>query len=164
MNNCLQCNSPTKNPKYCSRSCSAKANNKGNCRHSVNNSCKECGDWIKSGRSYCSDCFKTVKIIQWDNLTLGQVRGERLYQKNSRIRENARMRFLSTGIKACQICEYDKHIEIHHIKSISSFPLDTTIREINHLDNLVGLCPNCHWEVENDLASVYPLSSKQVKG
>lgn len=49
----------------------------------------------------------------------------------------------------CQRCGYDKHVEACHIKPISSFPNDTLISVINHKDNLIALCPNCHWEFDN---------------
>ena len=51
----------------------------------------------------------------------------------------------------CTSCGYDKHVEIHHIKSISSFIVDSTatLYDVNNPDNLVYLCPNCHWEIDN---------------
>lgn len=51
----------------------------------------------------------------------------------------------------CIICGYDSHIEIAHIKSVSEFPNEALVREINHPDNLIGLCPNHHWEYDNGL-------------
>lgn len=49
----------------------------------------------------------------------------------------------------CQNCGYDKHVEICHIKPVSDFPGDTLITDINAKENLIGLCPNCHWEFDN---------------
>lgn len=49
----------------------------------------------------------------------------------------------------CKVCGYDAHIEVCHIKSVSSFSDETLIKEINSIDNLVGLCPNHHWEFDN---------------
>jgi len=49
----------------------------------------------------------------------------------------------------CQKCGYDKHVEACHIKPICSFSNDTSIDVINHPDNLMALCPNCHWEFDN---------------
>jgi hypothetical protein len=37
------------------------------------------------------------------------------------------------------------------MRSLTSFPLDTPIAVVNDLDNLVGLCPNCHWEFDHGL-------------
>ena len=44
----------------------------------------------------------------------------------------------------CAICGFSEYVEACHIKAISSFPLDTKVREVNSLDNLVYLCPNHH--------------------
>ena len=44
----------------------------------------------------------------------------------------------------CAICGFSEYVEACHIKAISSFPLDTKIKDVNNLDNLVYLCPNHH--------------------
>jgi 5-methylcytosine-specific restriction endonuclease McrA len=49
----------------------------------------------------------------------------------------------------CERCGYDKHVEVCHIKPISSFEVTTLLREVNSLENLIGLCPNCHWELDH---------------
>jgi hypothetical protein len=36
-------------------------------------------------------------------------------------------------------------------RSVVSFPGDTALSVVNSLDNLVGLCPNCHWEFDHGL-------------
>jgi predicted HNH restriction endonuclease len=36
-----------------------------------------------------------------------------------------------------------------HIKPISSFEETVYLSVINSQDNLVLLCPNCHWEFDN---------------
>jgi hypothetical protein len=51
----------------------------------------------------------------------------------------------------CAVCGYDKYVDVAHIKSVSSFSEDTLIYEINDIKNLIGLCPNCHWEYDNGL-------------
>ena len=112
-----------------------------------------------SARVHCESCWKEIVAKQnleyWDKITLGEVQGKRRYQKNSRIRNLARALILKIDIPlVCGNCGYDKHVEIHHIKSISSFPLDTVIKIINSLNNLVLLCPNCHWEMEHNLIQV----------
>jgi len=55
---------------------------------------------------------------------------------------------------SCAKCNYDKHIEICHIKDIKDFADDALISEINSPFNLVGLCRNCHWELHNNLISL----------
>ena len=51
----------------------------------------------------------------------------------------------------CQSCSYDKHVELAHLKSVSSFPSTATLKEINSPDNVLVLCPNCHYEFDNGL-------------
>lgn len=54
----------------------------------------------------------------------------------------------------CVVCGYNKYIEVCHKKSVSSFGDDTLIKDINNIDNLIGLCPNCHWEFDNNLLKI----------
>lgn len=77
------------------------------------------------------------------------------------IRKIASKIFSSSGnSRKCIICGYDKHIEIAHIKSISSFSDDSLISEINDINNLVALCPNHHWEFDNGVLSKEDIISK----
>lgn len=55
---------------------------------------------------------------------------------------------------ACIVCGYDRHVEISHKTAVSNFPEDALISEINHIDNLVPLCPTHHWEFDNGLLSI----------
>jgi predicted restriction endonuclease len=74
----------------------------------------------------------------------------RAYQINSRIRELARNIYRqSDKPKQCLICGYYLHYEVCHIKSISDFSPDTPISIVNDLSNLIALCPNHHWELDN---------------
>ncbi len=54
-------------------------------------------------------------------------------------------------VPICANCNYNKHVEVCHIKGISDFPDDAQVKEINHVDNLRYLCRNCHWELDNGL-------------
>lgn len=51
----------------------------------------------------------------------------------------------------CAICGYSNHVEVAHIKPVSDFEDSATVREINSLSNLIGLCPNHHWEYDNGI-------------
>jgi tryptophan halogenase len=68
---------------------------------------------------------------------------------NAHIRVLARSWFKDLTKLPCACCGYDKHVELCHIKSLSSFGDDSLISEANHKDNIVQLCPNCHWEFDN---------------
>lgn len=150
---CLHCNKETSNPKYCSKSCSAKANNVLFPKKIKTNSCKGCKISITSSRTYCDLCWTTRPTYSTlRDKPLSQVRGERRYQKSSYIREHSRSVFLKNNPNPkCYNCAYDKHIEVCHIKAISSFEDSTLISEINSISNLVGLCPNCHWEFDHGI-------------
>lgn len=56
---------------------------------------------------------------------------------------------LSNRPKECEICKYNLHYEVCHIKPVSEFPNEATIQEINAIENLKALCPNHHWEFDN---------------
>jgi predicted restriction endonuclease len=67
----------------------------------------------------------------------------------SSIQRHARQTYLDGGKeKKCCVCGYSNHVDVAHIRSVSSFSTDTLIREINDIDNLLPLCPNHHWEYD----------------
>lgn len=150
MNNCLHCDKETTNPKFCSSSCSASYNNLLYPRRKPEGECKICATPISTRYTYCSSCkIHSKQYVDWSQVTLSNMTGKRAYQKHSRVRELARKAYnKSNKPKICYNCGYDKHIEVCHIKAISSFSEDIPITEINSLENLLALCPNCHWELD----------------
>lgn len=75
----------------------------------------------------------------------------------SSIRRDAYNNFIkNTDNPKCIVCGYDKHVEVAHIKAVSEFSDDALISEINDTTNLVGLCPNHHWEYDNELLNITP--------
>ena len=56
--------------------------------------------------------------------------------------------------KACEICGYDKVVEVAHIRDISSFCDDTLMSVVNSPNNLMWLCPNHHAELDMGLLEV----------
>jgi len=162
MNECLTCNRKTKNPKFCSRSCAAKYSNKHYPKKTKQKYyCKICNIETGYRQQYCEKC--NPNIIDWSSITLKDCQEKRQYQGNSRIRTLARKLFCNSLRKqGCPFCGYDKHFEVHHIKSITEFNEDTSIAIINSLNNLIGLCPNHHWEVHNGFISVNDLRSNLV--
>ena len=66
------------------------------------------------------------------------------------INRHARKTYESSGKpKVCKVCGYSLHVEICHIKDVKDFPGSALISEINHIDNLVTLCRNHHWEFDH---------------
>lgn len=144
-----------KQKKFCNHSCAASYNN--SLREKKKFYCTKCGELIGEGhekfyrRKYCDKCIQEAKV-DWSKVTLKEVKDKRQYQSYSRIRDLARKSYENSNKpKYCIRCNYNKHYEVHHIIPISSFEESTPISEINDLNNLIALCPNCHWELENGL-------------
>lgn len=91
------------------------------------------------------------------NKTKGELFTKRKNWQSARsaIRNNARKNFLAyNNFPKCAICGYDKYVEVAHIKAVSDFPDEATISEINSISNLIGLCPNHHWEYDNGIIKI----------
>ena len=73
----------------------------------------------------------------------------------SGIRKIAYQRFFNENKDCkCIVCGYSKHVEVAHIKAVSEFDDNATVDEINNINNLIGLCPNHHWEFDNGLLNI----------
>ena len=153
LNKCLRCGRETPNPKYCSRSCAGLAH-KSYLRVSTKEEryCKYCGTPVNNPVRICRNCRTIQDKFDWSKRTIGEVRAAAKYQVNGVIRRAARQIYKRTGLpQICMYCGYDKHVEICHIRAINSFPEETPVSVVSGIDNLVALCPNCHWEFDNGL-------------
>ena len=136
-------------------------------------------DWVAIGKDYnengmtvkevckkygCCSASVTKAVIRKDlkkkssyelsKTSLGEIKErcsdrprKNVYQN---IRENAHIIMKHSGKpKKCGECGWDKHVQIHHKKAIGMYPDTALIEEINSLENLQYLCPNCHWEIDN---------------
>lgn len=143
---CLHCGKPTKR-KYCSRSCA----NFHKPRRKKTKQCANCKTLIISSKKYCTSCFKKNQLI-----ILRQTKKEATTHTGkrsgaySKIREHAR-RICETRKQECIACGYSKHVEACHLISIKNFSDDALISIINHPNNLVLLCRNCHWELDHNM-------------
>lgn len=91
------------------------------------------------------------------NKTKGELFNDRKNWQSARsaIQKDARKVFFEDNLTPkCLICGYTHHIEVAHIKAVSEFSNNTFIKEINRKDNLIGLCPNHHWEFDNGLLKI----------
>ncbi len=66
--------------------------------------------------------------------------------------------------RSCQVCGYSKHVELCHVQPLSSFPRNTKLCVVNDPDNIVVLCPNHHWELDNGLMSIDSIPKRQKAG
>jgi hypothetical protein len=145
---CAECFRETNNPKFCSQSCSAIYNNQRRPKKpkKPQKLCEDCGIVIDGRSKRCRRCCPSFGELTLDGA---------IYSKHHRssafalIRTRARAQAKKLGLDTCQFCGYDKHVEIAHIKGISTFTGDTLVSVINGEDNLMALCPNCHWEFDN---------------
>lgn len=149
---CLTCNAETTNPKFCSRSCAARFNNRAfPKRQKKQYFCKACGAEAAYRRTYCKACDPT-KPKNYGHVALAEVRRRARFQANAWIRKLARREYYASNKpKHCSRCGYSVHFEVCHIRSINDFPENTLVEVVNALENLVALCPNCHWEFDHGI-------------
>lgn len=121
------------------------------CANNVNksSSCDSCPCGKKKNKKskLCMDCSSEKRCKR---KTLKDCLHSALHGQSAKfniIRGRARSKY--KHIKKCESCGYDKHVEVCHIKPISSFSEDALITDINHRSNIKILCPNCHWEFDH---------------
>lgn len=144
--NCLNCGKETLNPKFCCKSCSASYTNKTSPKRQKTKECS-CGTLIYADQTKCEECSTFNKDISLE---------QAIYKDHHKSSAFALVRSRARSImkdhpQVCSCCGYTKHVEVCHIKAISSFPPETMISVINSEANLKLLCPNCHWEFDNGL-------------
>lgn len=148
---------------FCSRSCSAIFNNKNLPKRKLSKTCKICKILIKSDLKYCKDCWTGdyVRKHYLHNKTLEEaIKNRKDNNRYNQIRQISRKNYFQSGRpKCCEVCGYDKHIEICHIKDIASFYKQALIYEINDLSNLIALCRNHHWELDHGHLTIEEIKS-----
>lgn len=95
-----------------------------------------------------------LKVSLISNKTKGELFANRKNWQSARsaIQKDARkIYFDNNQSPKCAICGYTNHIEVAHIKAVSKFTEETPISTINSITNLIGLCPNHHWEYDNGM-------------
>ena len=140
---------------FCNRSCSASYHNRINPKRKgkkyVEKFC-DCSNIILTRHKFCKECRDKKRHHKF-GCGIEEVKLELFLQRKrdasrfAAIRANART-ITANREQKCK-CGYDKHVETCHIKDIADFLPENTIGEINHPDNLILLCPNCHWEFDN---------------
>ncbi len=173
-NLCKSCNHPilpkegkklqqTKRQKFCNKSCAAHFNNlgknynpRGVDRKQVRTiSCKNCGiifQCSSNKRRYCDKCGPEYQ--------LNRALEEKAKSEVSRTSIQSHAQGNILGTKTCRICGYSIFVEVCHIKSVSSFPGDSLVSEINHPSNLIYLCPNHHKELDRRLLQLEGISGE----
>lgn len=174
------CDNITKNPRFCSQSCSAKVTNIG--KHSPNKKTRYCQyegcfEEVSSDRKYCCEDHrnrqKQYRIkhgLQKQKQTIDE-RSSNIKIAVKKIREKRRKYYIEYLGGKCIVCGYNRYegaLNCHHVNPESK---DKTIRlsgdcpsidrAKKELDKCVLLCGNCHSEVHAgmiDLSSYVDLS------
>ena len=165
MKKCDCCGKETTNPRFCSKSCAAKVNNVKYPKRKITRKCSKegCDELVKDYRS--SRCEKHHKEYMYyhQNIAFRTIREyterdciKRLHPSSTfaHIRGLARSWHKDILQQPCANCGYDKHVQLCHIKPLSTFSLDTTIGEVNSKENVIQLCPNCHWDLDHNMLTI----------
>ena len=161
---CKNCNTYTPNPKYCSRSCAAQVNNRETPKRKTKKVCSKCSNFVKNYKTTLCEFhlteYKQSRVDHWKEKTLSEywekdsLKSLHPSSRNAHIGLLARSHFKHLRKLPCRHCGYDKHVELCHIKPISSFGPDSRLKDVNCIENIVQLCPNCHWEFDRGLLSL----------
>ena len=157
---CAHCKTPTRNAKFCTRSCAASTNNTWAVKRKPKNKrrCRDCGDEYLErtwNRSRCVKCYDTWRDYA-ARTTLGMLaekvraEGHPTSWRWSEVRSHCRA-LNSHRPRACQVCNYSNHVEYCHIKGLATYPDCATIAEVNDPNNIAILCPNHHWELDHGI-------------
>ena len=122
--------------KFCSRSCAVSMNNK----------------LFPKKVKQPPKPKKARQISQMNSVTKDELLARSKHYQSARntIRIYAKRCYDDNNMpKRCIVCGYDRCYEVAHVRSVADFPGHATIGEINHISNLVGLCPTHHWEYDN---------------
>jgi hypothetical protein len=149
---CALCTKPfianSGNHKYCSKSCEQSFN-----RRNRGCECPGCGN-IKhrtsSPNTLCPDC----KTKELKKLTIKEYL-DRVSARGGAQNKLAAMRGLGRSwnkqilLEPCAHCGYNKHVQLAHKRPLTDFPDTALLEEVHSPDNVIALCPNCHWEFDH---------------
>jgi hypothetical protein len=160
-NRCLHCNAailPRENEKpavarkkkFCNRSCSfqhtiiiGKILPKS---RRVYMPCKSCGQRpSRPSRRLCQECFDAHQV---------RLSGRTKAECSHREIRNHAATVVKGRPRVCVHCGYSRHAEACHLRPVADFLATATVAEINAIDNIVMLCPNCHWEFDHGLLAL----------
>lgn len=166
---CAACDNITTNPKYCSSSCAAKVNGSlfpKKTKYRRPRICRIC-----DASFFCSPTHKVFKLCQaclpqWrdgsinKNTRLGaflrapSVKNKHPSWKSAYVRMFNRIWNKHMLHLPCRKCSYFKHVELCHVRDITSFPLSTPVGIVNAESNIIQLCRNCHWEFDHGMFTI----------
>lgn len=145
--------SSNRNKKYCSISCANKDNKTKHGQFALVKICPNCNKTHSRVNSFYCDIKCRLEAFAKSKTIEDMIRRKSSNRYDS-IRSCARNYSKYIHPAKCMHCGYDKHYEVCHIKPIHTFKISQMLSEVNHQDNLIHLCPNCHWELDHDLVTI----------
>lgn len=133
--------------KFCSKTCGAL----------YYNSFRKKPKKIKPSKEQIEELRKNKTLENWKNITKKEFfdNCKNYFSARCTITKQAKLSMTYKGVEnICSNCGYDKHVEICHIKAVSEFRDEETMFDINRPENLIYLCPNCHWEFDNKILKI----------
>lgn len=135
--------------KYCSSSCSAKANNSNRLHDTSEHKCLQCGNILsgdKKNNKFCSskccvDYHNKLRVEKWLN------EGTAI-RTNGQIPSFIKKYLMDLHDNKCEKCGWGKEHPITHNIPLEVHHIDGDCTN-NKLENLQLLCPNCHCLTEN---------------
>lgn len=160
---------------YCSRSCAAMTNNKGKQKNPPRKrQCKQCKSDFYVGTAHksinhCQSCLTNNPSNA--NFYKQKTKGDYVKSTSSKQRGsfwiNSRIRLFCKSWNSdlinlpCQKCGYSIHTELCHIKPLSTFDDSALLGDMNHPDNILVLCGNHHWELDNGYLPLEEIPMRQ---
>lgn len=156
---------------YCSQKCSCSVIN-STINRKKGRTCTACGasfvkKTINSSVSHCEGCVELSSKEKHDkirNMTIREYystlawKARHPQHKWNHIRKMCRTWNQNLIKNGCQVCGYVNHVEMAHIIPVSSYAETGTLGEVNSPENIYILCPNHHWELDNNL-----ITPEQIK-
>jgi hypothetical protein len=135
--------------------CSKRYQKKINCSDSFNYQAKNIFylKYFKLNRIHptgraCGFSAHAIKIK--DCLSNISVKGKHPSWKTAYVRQHNTIYNRQLKKLPCQNCGFDQHVELAHIKPVSSFSEEAKLVEVNAPENILVLCPNCHWMFDHN--------------
>lgn len=137
--------------------------------------CKRCGKIYKNYKNavslFCQECkayrdenqsfYKAYTIEKY--LLKKGISAVNKSEANAAIRSLGKIWLKNSANDCCENCFYDLHVEICHIKPVSSFKLEDMLGDVHHKRNILTLCRNCHWEFDRGQLTLETLISKKER-
>lgn len=128
---------------FCNSSCAASYNNKCTPKRIKERICNKCEEFVHSDLLCKNHYNEYMNQVDTNKASLKE------NSSPSRIRSFNRTWNQDLILQGCLKCNYSRHVELAHIKAIKDFNSQATLGEINNKNNVIPLCPTCHWEFDN---------------